>query len=133
MNLSTLSQEQKYAFDLFKKGENVFITGPGGTGKTKLIEHMVEYCKFAGKRVQVCAMTGCATILLPKSCNARTIHSWSGIRLCKGENRKIVENALKYKKNKACWKGVRVLIIDEVSMMSVKVLLPVTALGPKLR
>ena len=69
MNLSTLSQEQKYAFDLFKKGENVFITGPG-----------------------------------------------------KGDNRKIVENALKYKKNKASWKGVRVLIIDEVSMMSVKVL-----------
>ena len=34
--LSTLSQEQKYAFDLFKKGENVFITGPGGTGKTML-------------------------------------------------------------------------------------------------
>ncbi len=133
MNLSTLSQEQKYAFDLFKKGENVFITGPGGTGKTKLIEHMVEYCKFAGKRVQVCAMTGCATILLPKSCNARTIHSWSGIRLCKGENRKIVENALKYKKNKACWKGVRVLIIDEVSMMSVKVLEVLDAIAKNAR
>ena len=29
-----LSQEQKYAFDRFKLGHNLFITGPGGTGKT---------------------------------------------------------------------------------------------------
>ena len=34
MDLSTLSKEQKYALDLFKRGENVFLSGPGGTGKT---------------------------------------------------------------------------------------------------
>ena len=32
-----------------------------------------------------------------------------------------MENALKYKKNKSNWRSVRVLIIDEVSMMSLKV------------
>ena len=121
MDLSTLSTEQKYALDLFKRGGNVFLSGPGGTGKTKLIECFVQHCIQSNIKHQVCALTGCATILLPKMCNARTIHSWSGIRLCKGDNSKTVETALKYKKNKANWRSVRVLIIDEVSMMSLKV------------
>ena len=117
-----LSNEQKYAFELFKKGKNVFITGPGGTGKTRLIEYFIEHSIKTGLKTQVCALTGCATILLPKMCNARTLHSWSGIRLCKGENKKIIESAIKNKKIKSAWKTVRVLIIDEVSMMSLKIL-----------
>ena len=65
-----LSAEQQYALQQFSEGKNLFITGPGGTGKTKLIHHLVENAKTAGKPYQVCAMTGCAAILL--SCNART-------------------------------------------------------------
>jgi len=122
MDLSILSQEQKYAFGKFRKGENMFVTGPGGTGKTKLIEYFVQESKNNGRNVQVCAMTGCAAILLPPICNARTVHSWSGIRLCKGPNYQIVNNALKNKNVKAGWRRVKTLIIDEVSMMSVKVL-----------
>lgn len=122
MDLSILSQEQKYAFDRFRQGENIFVTGPGGTGKTKLIEYFVRECNSKMRPVQVCAMTGCAAILLPSVCNARTIHSWSGIRLCKGQNYQIVANALKNKGVKSAWRKVKTLIIDEVSMMSVKVL-----------
>lgn len=117
-----LSNEQNYAFDLFKKGKNVCVTGPGGTGKTRLIEYFVEHSIKTGIKTQVCALTGCATILLPKMCSARTLHSWSGIRLCKGENKKIIETAVKNKRIKSAWKTVRVLIIDEVSMMSKKIL-----------
>jgi ATP-dependent DNA helicase PIF1 len=126
MNLST---EQQYAFDLFKKGKNVLITGPGGTGKTRLIEYLVGHSNKLGIKPQVCALTGCATILLPKICNARTLHSWSGIRLCKGENKAIVDMALKNKRIKACWKKTRVLIIDEVSMMSMKILEVLNKIG----
>lgn len=117
-----LSQEQKYAYDQFTRNENLFITGPGGTGKTRLIEHFVKSCKDRGKIVQVCALTGCATILLPKSSNSKTIHSWSGIRLCKGDNRSIISNAVRNKGIKSAWRKVNVLIVDEVSMMSVKML-----------
>ena len=28
------SDEQQTAFDLFKKGKNVFLSGPGGSGKS---------------------------------------------------------------------------------------------------
>ena len=128
-----LSNEQKYAFKLFKQGKNVFITGPGGCGKTKLIENFVNHSYNIKNSVQVCALTGCATLLLPKMCSARTIHSWSGIRLCKGENNKIVENALKSKKAKTNWKQVKVLIVDEVSMMSLKMLEVLNEIGKRIR
>ena len=81
-----LSEEQQIALDKFKKGENLFITGPGGTGKTFLIKEMLKVCK---RSVQVCALTGCAAILL--DCGARTIHSWSGIKIANGEIYEIVD------------------------------------------
>ena len=74
-----LSEEQKIAFQKFKKGKNIVITGPGGTGKSKLIKHLVYHARLDKKKVQVTALTGCAAILLGTA--AKTIHSWSGIRL----------------------------------------------------
>ena len=133
MDLSDLSQEQKYAFSLYKKRKNVFISGPGGTGKTRLIEYIINDCIVQRRYAQVCAMTGCATLLLPKLCNARTLHSWSGIRLCKGESDKIITNVLKYKKNKDAWKKIDILIIDEVSMMSKKILEVLNEIGQRVR
>jgi ATP-dependent DNA helicase PIF1 len=116
-----LSCEQQYALAKYQKGENLFITGPGGTGKTKLIEYFVDHSKNVGTNFQVCALTGCAAVLLPPKCNARTLHSWSGIKLAKGPNHQIVSNAIKNKKTRSTWRKIKVLIIDEVSMMSAKI------------
>lgn len=117
--MDSLSLEQRIAFDKFICGENLFITGPGGTGKTKLIHHITNYADDHAIPYQVCAMTGCAAILL--GCKARTLHSWSGIRLAKGPRDDIVKNAIKNYKARKAIKGIRLLIIDEVSMMSQKI------------
>jgi ATP-dependent DNA helicase PIF1 len=127
----TLSIEQKYAFAKFARGQNVFITGPGGTGKTRLIQFMVEYMNSLGKTHQVCALTGCAATLL--KCKAKTIHSWSGVRLAKGNPEDIIRRVIRNKCHTKSWRGVEVLIVDEVSMMSRKMFDLLDQIGRSIR
>ena len=118
-NTAELSPEQKYAYEKFVKGENLFITGPGGTGKTRLIKHFLRYSKIIGKHIDVCAMTGCAAVLL--ECNASTIHSWSGIKIAKGNKQSVINSVLKNRNAMNAWKKSKGLILDEVSMLSKKI------------
>ena len=123
---NALSLDQCYAFNQFVQGKNLFITGPGGVGKTRLIHTFVDHAyKNAQttdkieKMIVVCAMTGTASLLL--KCNARTLHSWSGLKLAKGERGAIIANVLRNRNAKAVWKACKILIVDEVSMMSLKI------------
>ena len=115
----TLSDEQKYIYEKYLQCENIFITGPGGTGKTRLIQHIVDNANEDGKRVQLCSMTGCSALLFNRK--AKTVHSWAGIGLAKGENNKIISRVCKSRYKKKNWKSIDILIIDEVSMMSLKI------------
>lgn len=117
MSLS-LSPEQKYAFEKFIRGENLFITGPGGTGKSYLIQLFIENMKYRHKNFQVCAMTGCAAVLL--NCNARTFHSFSGIRLQKTTMEQTVNYLAKNTYLCRTWRTTDILIVDEISMMTAK-------------
>jgi len=115
----SFSKEQAYAFEQFKRGHNLFITGPGGTGKTYLIKSIVNHMNQQNAKYQVCAMTGCAAVLL--QCGARTLHSWSGMGLANGPISTIVQKIVRNKKAAKLWKTTNILIVDEVSMMSKKI------------
>ena len=58
------SKEQQIAYDKYIAGNNIFITGPGGTGKTALIRHIQKDASNKCINIQVCALTGCAAVLL---------------------------------------------------------------------
>ena len=40
-----LTKEQQYAFQQFLNGHNIFITGPGGSGKSIFIKQIIKYLK----------------------------------------------------------------------------------------
>ena len=126
-----LSPEQEQAIQVFQAGGNMFLTGPGGTGKTALIKKMVELSKTAGKKIQVCALTGCAAVLL--NCQAKTVHSWAGLGLANGPADLVVKKVVTNKYKAAAWKKIDILIIDEVSMMSQKIFEILDGIGQKVR
>ena len=107
-----LSEEQQEIFECFKNGESLFITGPAGSGKTFLIRTLYEWCNENNKSIQVCALTGCAAVLLQTK--AKTIHSWAGIGLANGDTINIIQNVANNIYKKKNWTNTNILIIDEI-------------------
>ena len=131
MTTRQLSEEQQEIFECFKNGESLFITGPAGSGKTYLIRTLYEWCNENNKSIQVCALTGCAAVLLQTK--AKTIHSWAGIGLANGETINIIQNVANNIYKKKNWTNTNILIIDEISMMSSKILTILDGIAKKVR
>ena len=126
-----LSFEQQYAFNKYIVGENIFITGPGGSGKSALIKNIYNHAKNHNKTIQVTALTGCAALLL--NTNAKTLHSWAGIGL---GNKSIEELTSIINKNgrvKSNWRCTNILVVDEVSMLSLKLFNLLNNLAKRIR
>ena len=126
-----LSKEQQIAFDKYIQGHNIFITGPGGSGKSALIRLINDHAYKHFKGIYVTAMTGCAAVLL--NCKAKTLHSWAGIGLGNGTIEQLVTKIKKNKFAKALWKSTDILVVDEVSMLSLKLFNVLNAIGKAVR
>ncbi|MGB0887819.1 MAG: AAA family ATPase [Vicingaceae bacterium] len=105
--------QQEKALAILKSGKNCFLTGSAGTGKTYVLNQYISYLKERKVTVAVTASTGIAATHM----NGMTIHSWSGI----GVKEFITQGNLVSMKSKKYLKThlekVKVLIIDEISML----------------
>ena len=116
-SLSMLNQQQRAAFDAVVAGKSVFITGPGGTGKSFLLQNLYAHYKgYTGKKIAITALTGCAAILIGSF--AKTLHSWAGIGLGRGEVDALAAEIARDKRKGPRWRKTDCLVIDEVSMGS---------------
>jgi ATP-dependent DNA helicase PIF1 len=103
---------QKEAYDAFFRGENLFITGSAGTGKSHVLMQIMRKAKKL--TIGLTGTTGSSSHLI----GGRTFHSFLGIGLGRGTAQQLAANVLA--KNKACAKKLKqmnVLIIEEVSML----------------
>jgi len=125
------SLEQQIAFEKYCKGNNIFITGPGGSGKSALIKKIFEYANYHFKDIQVTALTGCASVLL--NCKAKTLHSWAGIGLGNGTLDQLIMKIKKNKFAKNIWRSTDILVVDEVSMLSLKLFETLNSIGKIIR
>jgi ATP-dependent DNA helicase PIF1 len=126
-----LSKEQQQVFDKYVQGHNIFITGPGGSGKSALIKMIHTHAQSQFKDIQVTALTGCAAVLL--NCKAKTLHSWAGIGLGNGTTEQLVLKIKKNKFAKALWRQTQILVVDEVSMLSLKLFDTLNEIGKAVR
>jgi len=88
--------------------------------------------QFPPLHFQITSTTGCSSVGLAenlqntqkyrKLISVKTIHSWSGIRMCKGDESRIIQSILANRFAVNNWKKVSILIIDEVSMLSYKMM-----------
>jgi ATP-dependent exoDNAse (exonuclease V) alpha subunit len=105
---------QEEALNIIKMGYNVFLTGPPGSGKTFLLNQYIEYLKKNDKAVAVTASTGVAATHM----NGTTLHSWSGLGIKDNLSKKDILRLMKKSYLKKHYKNTKVLIIDEVSMLT---------------
>jgi len=127
-----LNPEQQDAYDTIMSGKSCFITGPGGTGKSFLLQRVERDFKAkTGRKVAITAMTGCAALLLGPF--AKTLHSWAGVGLARGTVEELVAAILLKKKSKATWKSTSCLVLDEVSMLTPELLEKLDQIGREVR
>lgn len=105
--------EQEILNSILFKRNNIFITGPGGTGKSHLIKNIVKELNQKNINVGVTASTGVAAI----NVKGVTIHSYFGVGVCKGEFEKILTKIKKNYKAKERIRNTSILFIDEISMI----------------
>ena len=107
---------QSSALDILKTGQNVFLTGSAGSGKTYTLNQYIDYLRARRVPVAVTASTGIAATHM----SGTTIHSWSGIGIKDELSDRDLSNLSRKQFLADRLKDTAVLIIDEISMLHAK-------------
>ena len=131
--METLNEKQKLALDAMINGENVFITGPGGSGKSHVVNIFIQYFREQlldeDQQLFVTSSTGLSSLLI----NGITIHQYSGLGSASKNLDFYIDRVKKNKNIRNRWRKTKTLIIDEISMISEEFFEKLDLLGQKIR
>src|SRR5665213_1872732 len=113
-----LQMTQGEALDILKTGANVFLTGEPGSGKTHTVNAYVAWLRSHDIEPAITASTGIAATHI----SGLTIHSWSGIGINESLSEQMLDLIASKEHVARRIQKAKVLIIDEVSMLSGEVL-----------
>ena len=107
----------------------MYVGGEGGTGKSRVIHGVKMLVELMGQRsmLQLAGTTGAAADNIDSS----TIHSCAGLNFDEKEKRPEIVGEQKMLKK--IWRNKQILIIDEASMLSLKMLHNINYKCKKLR
>lgn len=110
--LDALNPDQKQALELLSSGENIFLTGGAGCGKSYVVRHFMK--DVIPKQMPILASTGAAAVLL----GGRTFHSFFGLGIMEGGFEATFHRVSNDKRLLKRLSEVEGVILDEVSMIS---------------
>lgn len=117
--ISKVKQEEDNTFSkiltLLQNGENVFLTGFAGTGKSYILNKLKEKLK---KKLTITSTTGIAAV----NVKGQTLHSWAGVGLCRNTISHTVEKIRGRKTQLNQILKCKILAIDEISMLNIETL-----------
>ncbi len=100
---------------LLNKEKNVLITGPAGTGKTYLLNKIINILEEKKINFGKTSTTGVSALLF----NGQTIHSFLGTGIFDNKNQlNLIKSNFNFKNSKRKLKKLKVIVIDEISMIS---------------
>lgn len=103
-----LTSGQQQVFDTVARGDNVYLTGLGGTGKSYILDVIIDWARKQGKNVIACAPTGIAALNIGGS----TLHRVLSIR---PEETLAMHPYINVRENSPLM-ACDILIVDEISM-----------------
>ncbi len=112
------TERQRYAMDQMIGGRNIFLTGQAGVGKSFVLNKFIEYfrdnCEEENKKIYVTSTTGISALIV----KGQTIHRFCGIGTGEKSIDELVKKVMQNTKTKKRYLSTKVLVIDEISMMS---------------
>jgi len=132
-----LTNKQKDALSSMLNGDNVFLTGPAGCGKTFILNRFIDEIedknsqlpKYSKKKIYKTSTTGISAINI----GGQTLHSYAGIGLGKQDVNKLIGKIMRKSETLNRWKMTDILIIDEISMLSAELFDKLEEIARKVR
>ncbi len=120
---------QAEALSILKTGANVFLTGEPGSGKTHTVNAYIAWLRSHGIEPSITASTGIAATHV----GGMTLHAWSGIGIADRMTPELLDTISNKEHVAKRLQKAKVLIIDEVSMLSASVLTMVDEVAREVR